>query len=330
MKKVLGIILIIGLVLTLVACGGGGQTQGGSGGNFPSANINGIVQWGAGGGTDSLMRPLSALAEEHLGVSIIVQNMTGATGSIATQFVYDSDADGYTLLMGAENPALYQALDISQLTYDDFIPVFLVGDETVGILVSDTSPFGSFSEIIEAALAAPGTVRLSTTGAGGLPWSVSAFIYDVTGATFNMIPYESDAAALLAVRSGEVDFTVAKVQSAIEDYRAGVVNFLTMLALETVPTLPHVPLVTEEFPDFARFLPWGPFYGVFVRNDTDPAIVQTLSEAFAAAAADPTYQELLVNFNINFLGLTGDEARTYISNWQENTVNALRASGAID
>ena len=73
---------------------------------YPTQNINGIVQWGAGGETDSLMRPLSVLAEQTLGKSIIIQNMTGATGSIATQYVYDAPTDGYTVLMGAENPAL--------------------------------------------------------------------------------------------------------------------------------------------------------------------------------------------------------------------------------
>lgn len=84
---------------------------------FPSKNISGIVQWGAGGGTDSLMRPLATLTEAILGVSIVVENKTGATGSIATQYVYDQAEDGYTLLMGAENPQLYSALDILDLTY---------------------------------------------------------------------------------------------------------------------------------------------------------------------------------------------------------------------
>ena len=80
--------------------------------DYPTQNVNGIVQWGEGGGTDSLMRPLATLAQDKLGQSIVVQNMTGGTGSIATQYVYDQNADGYNLLMGAENPSLYDALDI--------------------------------------------------------------------------------------------------------------------------------------------------------------------------------------------------------------------------
>ena len=325
-KKILVLVFALCLVIGLAACAGGGET---ASGEFPSRSIDGVVQWGAGGGTDTLMRPLAALAEGYLDVSIVVSNMPGATGSIATQYVYDRPGDGYTLLMGAENPALYRALGISELTYEDFEPVFLIGDETVGIIVRADSPFESFSEIVEAALESPGTVRLATTGTGGLPWTIGAFITDVTGASFNQIPYESDAAARTAVISGEADFTVAKIQAGVEAYLAGEVIFLTMLALEPVAVLPHIPLIVEEFPGFDQYLPWGTFYGVFVRSGTDQSIIDTLAEAFLAASQSDTYQELLESFNVNFMGYVGGQARAYISAWQANTVRALESSGAL-
>ena len=298
--------------------------------DFPTQNVNGVVQWGAGGGTDSLMRPLSALAEQKLGKSIVIQNMTGATGSIATQYVYDAPANGYTLLMGAENPALYDILEISKLTYADFDCVYLIGDEVVGIVVGKDSKFKSFTEIVEAAKASPWTLKISTTGTGGLPWEVGAFITDVTGATFNQIPYDSDASAKTAVMNGECDFTVCKVQSGIEDWKAGDLNFLCLLSTEPVKVMPNVPLVTAEYPDFAKYLPWGPFYGVFVKKGTAPEIAKVLSDAFTAAGPQQSYQDVLANFNINFLGYSGEEAAKYIASWRENTVNALKKSGALD
>jgi len=296
---------------------------------YPTANINGIVQWGAGGGTDSLMRPLAALAEKELGYSIVIQNMTGATGSIATQYVYDAAADGYNLLMGAENPALYKTLGISELTYEDFDCVFLIGADPVGIVVGKNSPYATFTELIEAAKAAPGTIKISTTGKGGLPWEVGAFITEVTGATFNQIPYDSDASAATAVKSGECDFTVCKVQSGLESYKSGDLKFLTMMTLEPAAAMPEVPLVGAEYEGFDKYLPWGPFYGVFVKKGTDQAIIDTLSAAFAKAAEDPSYQEVLANFNIGFLGYTGAEAAEYIAGWQSNTIAALENSGAL-
>ena len=334
MNRRIIIAILLVLVLLMAACATGqpaapapatpaGDTA------FPTRNIDGVVMWGAGGGTDTLMRPLAALAEEHLGVSLVEQNMTGAVGSIATQFVFDSAPDGYTLLMGAENPALYRALQISDLTYADFEAVFLIGDEAVGIVVHPNSPHATFTDLVNAALAAPGTMTVATTGAGGLPWTVSAFIQEVTGATFNQIPYESDAAAIMAVLNGEVEFTVAKVQAAIEHYQAGNLNYLTMLTLEPVDTLSHIPLATSEFPGFANFLPWGPFYGIFVPIGTPPEVIAVLSDAFSAAAADPGYQQFLRDVNVNFLGYTGAQAQAWIAAWQTNTVAALESSGAL-
>ena len=332
-KKILAALMVGVLAMSLTACvkkaADNKQAAAPAGGKYPAQNLSGVVQWGAGGGTDSLMRPLSALAEKKLGKSIVIQNMTGATGSIATQFVNDAKNDGYTLLMGAENPALYQALNISKLTYNDFDCVYLIGDETVGIIVGKNSKYKSFKEIVEAAKAAPEKIKLSTTGKGGLPWEVGAFMKQVTGASFSQIPYDSDAAAKTAVVNGECDFTVCKVQSGIEDYKAGTIQFLTMLALKPVPGLEKVSLITADYPEFKKFLPWGPFYGVFVKKGTDPAIEKTLSDAFVAAGKDENYQKVLKNFNINFKGVAGKEAQDYITGWQKNTIDALKASGAI-
>jgi tripartite-type tricarboxylate transporter receptor subunit TctC len=333
-KKILAALMSLCMLLAICAGCSNSSTQTdtntGSDTTFPTQNISGIVQWGAGGGTDSLMRPLASLAENQLGVSIVVENKAGATGTIATQYVAERPADGYTLLMGAENPQLYKALDLLDLTYADFEPVFIIGDETVGVAVGKDSPYNSLTEIIEAALANPGSVTISTTGKGGLPWEVGSFLTAVTGATFNQIPYDSDATARAAVLSGECDFTICKVQSGIEDYKAGDLKFLSMLSLEPVDQLEDVPLITEEYPDFAQYLPWGPFYGIFVPAGTDSSVVETLAVAFGEAFKDASYQELLQGFNINALGLTGDDAKEYLDSWQKNTIVALVNSGAID
>jgi tripartite-type tricarboxylate transporter receptor subunit TctC len=336
MKKMLSMALILMLMMAMLAgCSKPAETPApgtetpAAGGQFPTKNISGIVQWGAGGGTDSLMRPLASLAEKELGVSIVVENKTGGTGSIATQYVHDAAADGYTLLMGAENPQLYTMLDIINLTYEDFEPVFVIGDETVGIVVGKNSKYATVTDLINAALAAPGDITIATTGTGGLPWSVGSYLTAVTGATFNQVPYDSDATARTAVIGGECDFTVAKVQSALEAHKSGDLKYISMLSEAPVQVLADIPLITAEYPDFADYLPWGPFYGVFVKDGTDPAVIATLSAAFEKAYADPSYQEVLTNFNINPLGLTGDEAKGFLKTWQVNTAEALYKAGAI-
>ena len=317
------------LAVGLAACMTFGTVVSAFATDYPAKNVNGIIQWGAGGGTDSLLRPLSTLAEKELGKSIFVQNMTGATGSVATQYVFDAEADGYNLLMGAENPSLYDILGISELTYEDFDCVYLIGDEVVGIIVNKNSEYNTFTELIEAALAKPGTIKLATAGDGSSPWVVGSLITSVTGATFNQIPYDSDASAKTAVMSGECDFTSCKVQTGIEDWKAGDVKYLTMLSLEPVEVMAEVPVVLNEYPDFEKYLPWGPFYGVFVKKGTDPAIEEVLSAAFSKAGEDPSHLEVLKNFNVSHLALSGEDAAAYIQSWRENSIEALTAAGAI-
>ena len=229
-KKIVALTTAAVLSATLLAgCGAStgsssaaaqGAPSGTAKAGYPTQDINGIVQWGEGGGTDSLMRPLATLAQDKLGKSIVVQNMTGGTGSIATQYVYDQDADGYNLLMGAENPSLYNALDILDLTYDNFDCVLLIGDETVGVAVGKNSPYTSLKEICDAANSGK-ELTLATTGTGGLPWEVSALITSITGASFTQVQYDSDASARVAVLGGECDFTICKVQSCLEEYKSG-------------------------------------------------------------------------------------------------------------
>lgn len=295
---------------------------------YPPKEVNGIIQWGAGGGTDSLMRPLSILAQDILNTNIILTNMTGETGSVAVRYVYDQEADGATLLMGAENPALYDELGISGLTYDDFECVFLIGDETTGVVVSKDSPYNSLTEIVDAAKGGM-EVTLATTGTGGLPWEVAAMITGITGAEFTQKEYSSDASAKEAVLSGECDFTISKVQMGYQEYKSGEYKWLCMLATKPVTVMSDVPLITAEYPEFEDLLPWGPFYGVFVKEGTNTEVVKILADAFSKAYENSSYKTMLGYFYINPLGYTGDKAEEYISNWRANMLDILAKGNVI-
>ena len=123
----------------------------------------------------------------------------------------------------------------------------------------------------------------------------------------------------------------AKVtEDVLNKYLAEAYFFRAYHYFELVKRYGDVPLITEEYPDFEKYLPWGPFYGVFVKEGTDAAVIETLAKAFSEAGPAESYQEVLGNFNINFLGYTGEDAKNYIASWRENTVNALKNSGALE
>lgn len=314
---------------TAAETGGDTATQGGSSSDFPAHDINGWVQWGAGGGTDNIMRPLCTYAEQLMGHSIIVNNKTGASGAVATQFVHEQAADGYTLLLGAENPCLYKILGISDLTYDNFETVLLVGSEDLSLVVSADSPYNTATDLINAALEDPDGLLMATTGDGGSQWEAAAFIKAVTGASFTQVPFDGDASALTAVMGGNADLTTIKSTQAIEAQRAGTVKILATLTAEPVEALEGVPPIVEEYPGFADYLPFGPFYGVFVSEGTPADVVESLSQYFQDAFNTAEYQELLTSMNITPLGTVGEEANQYIADWQKSAATALYNAGVI-
>ncbi len=285
--------------------------------------IVGIVPWGAGGQTDTLMRALGSIVVPALDKGLNIQNMPGNTGADGLAYVYEQASDGSTLLMSAENPALYHALMISDLDYDDFTCILLVGDETTGVIVGPDSPYESLTDIVNAALSGE-TVTLAGTGVGGLPWNVAMMIYEITGAEFERVDYDGDASAKEAVANGECDFTISKLGAAVDDHDAGLVNYVCVIADEPVDPLPDVPAVTDEYPEFENYLPWAPFSGVFVKNDTDSATVESLTEAFSQAYQDDQFQTILAYNYVNGLGYSGDEAAEYIRNWSEETSTMLQ------
>ncbi len=308
MKRLLALLLI---ALLLLGCA--------------KTAVNGIIQWGEGGGTDTLMRPLCSYTEPYLDGAVTLRNMTGGTGTVATQYVYDKKADGKTLLLGAENPAMYDALGLSDLTYADFDCVLLIGSETVGVTVAADSPYTDFSSLIDTAKKNPGSIRLATTAKGGLPWTVARFIETVTGASFNEIPYDSDATARNAVLNGECDVTVMKLQAGLDAVKEGKLRYLCMLTDAPVDALPDVAPITDYDPAFSAYLPWGPFYGVFVKKGTDAGVREALSEAFLNGFREPAYQTLLSDLHVEPLGLTGEEANAWIEAWRAASLSALNA-----
>src|SRR5512139_1184313 len=124
--------------------------------DFPTKDISGIIQWGAGGATDNVSRATTPYVEKVLGKQIVLQNKPGATGAVAVQWVYNQPSDGHTLLYGAENPLLYRVLDISQLEYKDFYAINIIA-RNVGVVICNVDqPWKTVSELFADAKKNPG------------------------------------------------------------------------------------------------------------------------------------------------------------------------------
>ena len=316
-RKLIGALVAFGLTATVATAQ-----------DYPAQEIQGIIQWGAGGSTDTVMRSVTPHAEEVLGGTVVLQNMTGAAGAIALNHVASSDADGYTLLMGAENPLLYKVMGLGDRDYSEFTPVNILARGTPILVANNDAPFDDYTGMMEYIAANPGELRIGSTGPGGLPSVISAMMNTVEGELDVIaVPYDGDGPALTALQSGAIDVMPAVLGAAIEGIRAGSMKPLAIFDVAANDKLPEVPAVTDFNDGYGAYLPWGPFFGVFVPNGTPDDVVEKLSAAYAEGAQNPDFVNLMDNRGFTMMSISGAEAEDFLTKWQQNTAWLLQDAG---
>ncbi|MFK7751237.1 MAG: tripartite tricarboxylate transporter substrate binding protein [Sedimentitalea sp.] len=295
---------------------------------FPEREMLGVVMWGAGGATDTVARAINPAAEEALGKPIVVLNKSGGAGAISTAYVNAAPADGYTFLYGAENPQLHPIMGVADLDYSKFTPINILGRGVAVIVVPAGSKYQTMADLMSDIAANPGAVIMGSTGPGGLPSTIGALIANSAPFDVTAIPFGGEGPGLTAMLGGEVDFMPAGISAAAEQVKAGKMRALAVVNTSPVDTLPDAPAITDAIPEMANFLPWGPFYGVFVREDTPADVVATLTTAFAKAAQSETFTTLMANRGNIVSNISGDEAKDFLVKWQQVTAWALQDTGA--
>ncbi len=282
---------------------------------YPEKNLQGLIMWGAGGGTDNFARAVTPLVEKHLGQTIILQNKTGASGADRHDARGPLARDGYTLLFGAENPANYRVLGLSPLSFHDLEPITIAVEGAVVICVNPETPFTTMQELVEAAKAEK-KIRMATSGVGGLPYVAGAMMKNIHGTDFNYIQFDGDGPGATAVMGGHADVMPLALSTSVEYIRSGRLRGLAVLTTKRVPQLPDVPAITEIFPEYEQYLPWGPFYGVFVKKGTPADIVAKLSDAFVKAMNEPRFEEYVKNSGGFKNGATGEDAVNFLAKFE--------------
>lgn len=285
--------------------------------DYPERPINGTIAWGAGGGTDTVSRLTTPLAEKALGKPVILANKTGATGAIAAQAVASAKADGYNLLFHAENPQLYQVLGLSELSYDDFEPVMLFVQGSTVIVVPKDSPLKTYDDLMKAAKAAPGKLSIGISGVGGQPWVTSTLLKKIEGVTFNQVAFDGDGPLVTALLGKQLDVSGLAVGAAVQYVKNGDLRALAIMKNSPNPALPEVPHITKLNPAFTDAMKAsGFFYGVFVKKGTPQPVIDTLSAAYKSALAEPKFIDYAKMNGLSVLGINGKEARDFMNLWR--------------
>lgn len=294
---------------------------------YPAQDIQGIIQWGAGGSTDTVVRAVTPHAEKVLGRTVIMTNKTGGVGAIATKFVQSQKADGYTLLMGAENPQLYKVMGLSDTDYSDFIPINVLARGIPLLVANKDAPFNTMKEFVAYAQANPGKVKVGSTGPGGLPSVVMGMLGTQIKVSVTTVPYDGDGPALTALQGGAIDLMPAVLGAAIEHVKAGRMKPIALVDTVENPAVPGVKPIVADYPEFSKYLPWGPFFGVFVAKGTPKEAVDKLVAAYGEGAKHPDFVKLINDRGFKMMNLSGGEADAFLKKWQSVTSWIVHEAG---
>lgn len=256
--------------------------------DFPTRPITLVVPFGAGGGLDVSTRVLAKGMQAALGQPVIVENKTGASGTIGANFVRQAPADGHTLLVGTTNLLSFPRSVMPGRTYDpvvDFVPISGVYRSDLVVMVPATSPFRNMKDLIEQARRNPGKQSYGSYGVATTTHFCMEELKHRTGTHVVHVPYRG--APTMDVVGGRLDVScdvIPQVTPLVDEKR---LRILGVASSERSSFLPDVPTVAEQgFPGFAVFT-WA---AVMAPKGTPPEISRKLNETIMAVVRSPEFQ----------------------------------------
>ncbi len=277
---------------------------------WPDRPITTVVMYGAGGGTDTMLRVLTTEMSKAAGWDINVINKPGAVGGVATKFMLGKPANGYWWLGAANYNKFVRVMGHSKSKAWVDWQYFQAGNSLASWSVKPDSPYKSFEDVIEAAKKRPGKISISTSGTGGLWQELALIVSQAAGVTLKYIPYKGGKAATLAGLQGEVDIAGGGVHEHIEHIKAGKLRNLQQTGPTDI-TLPNGTVlrsVGNMVPSLKDSLPLSGIYNLALKRNTPLEILEMVKGAWLTACQSDAYQAILKKKYFQTDIRTGEEA----------------------
>jgi tripartite-type tricarboxylate transporter receptor subunit TctC len=258
---------------------------------YPTKTITIVVPFTPGTGADLIARSLQAKLSERMGQPVVVDNRAGASGAIGTELVATAPPDGYTLLFTATSHGTVPAL--KKVPYDpvrSFTPIALTATSAMALVVGPKVPAGSEPEFVAFAKKQPGALYYSSPGNGSIQHLTMELIKQEEGIDLVHVPYKGSAGATTDLVGGQVQATVAALQTMAPFVKNGRARMLAVLSEERSPAFPDVPTMRELG---HKDLVVDTWYGLFAPANTPPEIVTRLNTEVNALLRLPEIREVL-------------------------------------
>lgn len=280
--------------------------------NYPTKTVLWIVPFPPGGSVDFLARLVSAKLTEAVGQQVVIDNRSGASGTIGTVAVARAAPDGYTLLSNTlpfvANPALH-----SKPPYDvlrEFEPVMLMANQGSMIALHPAVPAKNVRELIALAKARPGQINYGTAGPGSNPHIAGEFFNLLTGAGLTPVHFKGGGPTIIAIMSGEIAMSFLAIAGTAQHISAGRMKAIAVTGSKRAFSLPQVPTVSESGVPGFEFSAW---HWLMAPKNTPRPIVNTLNTRLKDVLKQPDVAQRTRAEELDIIASSPEELATLLA-----------------
>jgi putative tricarboxylic transport membrane protein len=292
--------------------------------DYPKRPIRLIVPNAPGSSNDTLSRILAQYLGQELGQNIVVENNAGAAGQVGMEMGKNAPPDGYTLIAASPSPTTIAANLRRNLPYDpinDFEYISLYAELPSLLVVNPSLPVKTLPELLEYLRASKSDVFMASAGPGSQSHLAGAMLQQMGKFPSVHVPYKGGGPQVLAVMSGEAQWTITPAASVLGHTRSGKLRAIAESLPQRTPLMPDVPAVAETIPGYS-YSAWN---GLLAPKGTPKAIVDRIRAALTRALAKPELKEGFSRQGAEPVTNTPEEFRKLVQAEMESTASLVKA-----
>lgn len=254
---------------------------------YPDRPVKLVVPWAAGGDTDNIFRPFAPLLQKHLGQTVVIANVGGASGTKGAKEVKDSPADGYTVLAVHDYIHSTYYTGVADVNYPDFEPICMISSTASVLTASPKTSWKDWKGLLADAKTRPGQISVGAT-LGSTSHFFPALIEQAAGVKFKYVSYDGLAPRMNAILGGHIDLTDSNLTQKGK-VQAGELRFIAIATEKRSPEMPDVPTLKE----LGVNVVYDVNRGLLAPKGTPADVIAKLGSACAAAAKEPAFAEAM-------------------------------------
>lgn len=287
-KFLVGIFLIAGYMSSLALAQNSNQV-----GAYPNKTIHLIVGFAPGGGTDIVARAIAPKLGEILGQTVIVENKSGAAGTIAADFIAKSPADGYNLLMGHSNSNAIAPFVLNKVPYNpatDFSAITYLGYVPNILAINPATPANTVNELINIAKTKPGEMTYGSSGIGSTQHLAGALFGKIANIDIRHVPYKGSGQAIIDLMANQISMNFDTMPPLLEQIKGGKLKALAISTPNRLSILPNLPTFNEVGIQGFDVTNW---YAIMGPKNMSPALIDKINKAVKQVMNDSSIKVTL-------------------------------------